>query len=85
MRTLLLTALATMALSLSACGASERTDQGRHADSIEQPAPAQAPADNEGTRNVPGGGSGTAAAEDQDSGHGTETSAKPERDAPPKQ
>ena len=80
MRTLLLTALATMALS--ACSQAEHTDQGKHADTIEQPATARAAGDT--SRNVPGGGSGTAASEAQDSGHGTGTSAEPKRESPPK-
>ncbi|NYF35044.1 hypothetical protein [Stenotrophomonas sp. JAI102] len=83
MRTVLLSALAAMALS--ACGQAERTDQGQHADAIEQPAAATAPAGGDTARNVPGGGSGTAASEEQDSGHGTQTPAEPKRESPPKQ
>ncbi|WP_312236367.1 hypothetical protein [Stenotrophomonas sp.] len=67
MRIVLLSAIA--ALALSACSEPERTGQGKHADAIEQPAPAtRAP-----ERNVPGGGSGTAASEQQDSGSGAGT------------
>lgn len=79
MRTLLFSALAAMALS--ACNQAEPTDQGKHADTIEQPAAA---AGSEPARNVPGGGSGTAASEQQDSGHGTGTGAEPKRESPPK-
>lgn len=61
MRTLLLCAVATMALS--ACDQGERTDQAQHADAVRQTPSASEPA-----RNVPGGGSGTAASEDQASG-----------------
>jgi hypothetical protein len=82
MRTVLFSALVAMALS--ACNQPEPTDQGKHADTIEQPAPAPAPAGDASSRNVPGGGSGTAASEAQDSGHGTETPAEPTRDSPPK-
>jgi hypothetical protein len=82
MRTVLFSAVA--ALALSACHQAEPTDQGKHADTIEQPAPAPAPAGDASSRNVPGGGSGTAASEAQDSGHGTETPAEPTRDSPPK-
>lgn len=62
MRVLLLCAVATMALS--ACNQREPTDKAQHADAVRQnPPAASAP-----TRNVPGGGSGTAASEDQTSG-----------------
>ncbi|MEN5203078.1 hypothetical protein ABE473_01245 [Stenotrophomonas sp. TWI700] len=81
MRIVLLSAVA--ALALSACSQGERTEQGKHADAIEQPAAATAPADDASARNVPGGGSGTAASEEQDSGHGTETSAEPKHASPP--
>lgn len=80
MRTVLFSAVA--ALALSACNQAEPTDQGKHADTIEQPAPA--PAGDASSRNVPGGGSGTAASEAQDSGHSAETPAEPTRDSPPK-
>ncbi|MEK0265870.1 hypothetical protein QT383_06060 [Stenotrophomonas rhizophila] len=80
MRTVLFSALAAMALA--ACNQAEPTDQGKHADTIEQPAPA--PAGSASSRNVPGGGSGTAASETQDSGHGTEAPEEPTRDSPPK-
>jgi hypothetical protein len=82
MRIVFLSALA--ALALSACNQDQRTEQGQHADAIEQPAAATAPADAASSRNVPGGGSGTAASEEQDSGHGTDTSAEPEHASPPK-
>jgi len=82
MRIVLLSALA--ALALSACSQDERNEQGQHADAIEQPAAATAPAGGEAARNVPGGGSGTAASEEQDAGHGTESSAEPKHAAPPK-
>lgn len=62
MRVLLLCAVATMALS--ACKRDEPTDKAQHADAVRQtPAAAGAP-----VRNVPGGGSGTAASEEQASG-----------------
>jgi hypothetical protein len=80
MRTVLLIALAAMAVS--ACSQAEHPDQGKHADTIEQPA--ATPATSDASRNVPGGGSGTAAAEEQHSGHGTETSPTPKRESPPK-
>ncbi|SMR81207.1 hypothetical protein SAMN05518671_0083 [Stenotrophomonas lactitubi] len=73
MRVLLLCAVAVMALS--ACGQGERTDQAQHADAVRQ----TAPAGSEPARNVPGGGSGTAASEDQASG----TDANDGKDAPP--
>lgn len=80
MRIALLSAVAV--LTLAACSEPERTGQGKHADTIEQPAPATA-AGTTAARNVPGGGSGTAAAEQQDSGAaaGAEAEAAP---APPK-
>lgn len=80
MRNALLSAVAL--LTLSACSEPERTDQGQHADAIEQPAPAPA-AGNTAARNVPGGGSGTAASAQQDSGSaaGAEAEAAP---PPPK-
>ena len=80
MRTVLFSALAAMALA--GCNKAEPTDQGKHADTIEQPA--ATPATSDASRNVPGGGSGTAAAEEQDSGHGTETSPAPKHESPPK-
>ncbi|MNV13130.1 hypothetical protein D3C71_1037580 [compost metagenome] len=64
MRVLLFCAVAAMALS--ACGQGERTDQAQHADAVRQ----TAPTGSEPARNVPGGGSGTAASEEQDSGAG---------------
>lgn len=73
MRVLLLCAVAVMALS--ACDQAERTDQAQHADAVRQ----TAPAGSEPARNVSGGGSGTAAAEDQASG----TDANDGKDAPP--
>ena len=79
MRTVLFSALA--ALALAGCNPPAPTTQGKHADAIEQPTPA---AGSEPARNVPGGGSGTAASEEQDSGHGTETSAEPKHASPPK-
>lgn len=80
MRTVLFSALTAMALS--ACNQAEPADQGKHADTIEQPAPA--PTGNASSRNVPGGGSGTAASEAQDSGHGAEPAAEPKREPPAK-
>lgn len=69
MRTLLFSAMA--ALALSACNPPPAHDtRGEHAGTTAPPAPASnAPA---GTpeRNVPGGGSGTAASEQQESGDG---------------
>ncbi|MEN5271298.1 hypothetical protein [Stenotrophomonas lactitubi] len=73
MRVLLLCAVATM--SLSACDQSEPTDKAQHADAVRQTAPTgSAPA-----RNVPGGGSGTAASQDQSSGTGASSG----KEAPP--
>jgi uncharacterized lipoprotein len=76
MRIAVLSAVAV--LTLAACSEPERTGQGRHADTIEQPAPAT-PAGNTAARNVPGGGSGTAASEQQNSG----PAADPEAAQPP--
>lgn len=82
MRTLLFSAVAIMALS--ACNADERADPGRHADATTQPAPTNtAPADAP-ARNVPGGGSGTAAAEQQDSGNAAGARDQPAPEPPPK-
>ena len=78
MRALLLCAMAAMALS--ACDQGERTDKAQHADAVRQPPPASEPA-----RNVPGGGSGTAASEEQDSGAGAPRENKAPPQSPPKQ
>ncbi|HGM7298710.1 TPA: hypothetical protein ACKP7S_000450 [Stenotrophomonas maltophilia] len=81
MRIELLSALAAM--MLSACGEAERNDQGQHADAIEQPSAATAPVDGDSARNLPGGGSGTAASEEQRSGQGTGTPAERRHESPP--
>lgn len=76
MRIALLSAVAL--LTLSACSKPERTDQGQHADAVEQPATAPAPAaGNTAARNVPGGGSGTAASAQQDSGAASDAAPPP--------
>ncbi|PII21690.1 hypothetical protein CR919_01675 [Stenotrophomonas sp. LMG 10879] len=78
MRVLLLCAVATMALS--ACNQREPTDKAQHADAVRQnPPAASAPA-----RNVPGGGSGTAASEDQSSGTGASSGKEAPPDSPAK-
>jgi len=81
MRIVLLSALAAMLLS--ACGEADRNDQGQHADAIKQPAAATVPGDGNSVRNQPGGGSGTAASEQQSSGEGTDTRAERKRESPP--
>jgi len=78
MRVLLLCAVATMALS--ACNQREPTDKAQHADAVRQTAPTGgSPA-----RNVPGGGSGTAASEDQSSGTGASSGKEAPPDSPAK-
>lgn len=78
MRVLLLCAVATMALS--ACNQGEPTDKAQHADAVRQTPPAaSAPG-----RNVPGGGSGTAASEDQASGPEAERGKEAAPPPPPK-
>lgn len=78
MRVMLLCAVATMALS--ACDQREPTDKAQHADAVRQTAPTGgAPA-----RNVPGGGSGTAASEDQSSGTGASSGKEAPPDSPAK-
>ena len=78
MRVLLLCAVATLALS--ACKQGEPTDKAQHADAVRQTPPAaSAPA-----RNVPGGGSGTAASEDQAAGPEAERGKEGAPPSPPK-
>nr|KAJ9627505.1 hypothetical protein H2204_009732 [Knufia peltigerae] len=78
MRVLLLCAVG--ALALSACDQSERADQAQHADTVRQTPPAAG----EPARNVPGGGSGTAASEEQGSGAGTASGTEAPPQPPPK-
>lgn len=68
MRVLLLCAVATMAVS--ACNQGEPTDKAQHADAVRQTPPAASAPAAAGApgRNVPGGGSGTAASDEQASG-----------------